>query len=73
MIHGLHNQGGRCANLSSVLPLVCRCKDVYAELADVITHKWGIPLVLETELEALRTTKEQGGHYLGCNLPWRPS
>jgi hypothetical protein len=44
---------------------VCRCKDVYAELADVITHKWGIPLVLETELEALRTAKEQGGNYLG--------
>jgi hypothetical protein len=38
---------------------------LYAELVDVITHKWGIPLLLETELEALRTAKEQGQHYLG--------
>jgi hypothetical protein len=47
------------------LPHACRCKALYAELHDVITTKWGIPLLLETEVEALRAARQEGGHHLG--------
>jgi hypothetical protein len=34
-------------------------------LHDVISTRWGILLLLETEAEALRTARQEGGHHLG--------
>ncbi|WIA22495.1 hypothetical protein OEZ86_009492 [Tetradesmus obliquus] len=47
------------------LLLAARCKALFAELADVVATKWGIPLTLETDVEAQRRAKEDGSHHLG--------
>uniref|UniRef100_A0A383WIC6 Uncharacterized protein n=1 Tax=Tetradesmus obliquus TaxID=3088 RepID=A0A383WIC6_TETOB len=41
------------------------CKTLFAELQDAIFGRWGVPLQLQSELEALRAAKEGGEHYQG--------
>uniref|UniRef100_A0A383WI69 C2H2-type domain-containing protein n=1 Tax=Tetradesmus obliquus TaxID=3088 RepID=A0A383WI69_TETOB len=52
------------------LLLAARCKALFAELQDAVFGRWGIPLQLQSELEALRAAKEGGEHYLGLQLSY---
>lgn len=58
-------EGGEPRSPKLLLLLSYRCKALFAELQDAIFGRWGIPLQLQSELEALRAAKEGGEHYLG--------
>jgi hypothetical protein len=48
----------------------CRTRALFAELQDTFTKQWGIPVSLETELEAQRRIQEPDAneqHYLGLS------
>jgi hypothetical protein len=56
-----------CCELSHC---ACRTRALFAELQDTLTKQWGIPVSLETELEAQRHIQEpdaQEQHYMGLS------